>query len=99
MCIRDSLRAEPLPEQVDDRLVERLALAALLALEGFREAGRQIPDRQCLDLPHPPQSIYAFIECSTLQHQLRVRLLGTSLRPPSDAPSRTQCEPGCGDQG
>lgn len=64
-----ALRTESLPEEVDDRLVERLALAALLAFESFRKARRNVPDRQRLDRISPLQSIHAFIECNSLQHR------------------------------
>ena len=56
-----AFRAESLPEEVDDGLVERLPLAALFALESFREARRQIPDRQRFDRCPPLQSTSAFI--------------------------------------
>lgn len=56
-----ALRTKSLPEEVDDRLVERLAPAALLALESFREARGKIPDRQRFDLLAPLQSMGAFI--------------------------------------
>jgi hypothetical protein len=45
----DALRAKSLPEKVDDRLVERFAPLAFLALKGVSKTRWQIPDRQCLD--------------------------------------------------
>lgn len=44
-----TLHTESLLEEVDDRLVERLALAALLSVQSVREVGRHVPDRQNLD--------------------------------------------------
>lgn len=48
-----ALRAEPLSEQVDDRLVKGFASTAFLAFQGVSQAGWKIPDRQCLDGRRP----------------------------------------------
>lgn len=53
--------AKPLAQQVDHRLVERLAPTTLFALQSLCDARRQIPDRQSFDLSSPLQSINAFI--------------------------------------